>query len=33
MKKLMVLFLVFIMIFTLAACSEKRGKGKGRAFP
>lgn len=25
MKKLMVLFLVFIMIFTLAACGEKNG--------
>ncbi len=27
MKKLMVLFLVFIMIFTLAACGEKREGG------
>lgn len=27
MKKLMVLFLVFIMIFTLAACGEKSGGG------
>jgi uncharacterized lipoprotein YehR (DUF1307 family) len=27
MKKLMVLFLVFIMIFTLAACGEKSEGG------
>lgn len=27
MKKLMVLFLMFIMIFTLAACGEKREGG------
>ncbi len=27
MKRLMVLFLVFVMIFTLAACGEKSGGG------